>query len=172
MKRFSYQLVAAFSAAVIFSVSSATASPVSQNEDNRYRSFDEIFSATAAPGALTMEAFPSFDFRTAGVGSWVFVRSSRRSPLLAAPQWEAREEYGTSYNDSSYASLGSFDLPKFSNTSAATSILSPLDDSGLGLNGDITTAPEPTTWATGALALLAIGYTQRRRLRWCAVVEA
>ncbi|MFN2507143.1 MAG: beta strand repeat-containing protein [Chthoniobacterales bacterium] len=51
MKGFSYQLVAPFSAAVIFSVSSATASPLSLNDDNRYRSFDEIFSESAFGGS-------------------------------------------------------------------------------------------------------------------------
>jgi hypothetical protein len=178
MKRFSLPFLAAISAAVVFSLSSATASPLSLNQDNRYRSFDEIFSSTAVPGALTMESFQTFDFRTAGVGSSVFRRSARVTSLLAGSRFEAREDYATSYNET-YQPAGAFDIPKFTVTSVSSPIFGPLDTTNTtsgpvsgGYPGGFTAMPEPTTWVAGVLTLLAIAYTQRRRLRRSVTLKA
>jgi autotransporter-associated beta strand protein len=73
-------------------------------------------------------------------------------------------------NDGVDPVVGAFAQGATVTSGSDTFLINYLDDSGGGTAGNdisltLTAIPEPSTWLGAALALVAIGYTQRRRLR-------
>ncbi len=127
---------------------------------------------TAGIGALTLTANSTIDFGTgnsiiefAGLGA----HTAGTGPDLAILNWT-----GTLFTP------GGTDQLLFAGTT--TDFTSKFDQSDVSFNGidgytaiqiaagyyEIVAVPEPSTWLAAALALSAIGFSQRKRLRACA----
>lgn len=131
----------------------------------------EIFRTHAARsndflmGALTLDNVYAFDFATAGIGSVTFRAKSNRAFTTFADEItrEMPRTVGdwtnqtSSFLNMNFVSSGGFHRPITNrlafDTEADTDVFAP----------NLAVMPEPSTWVGAALALAAIGFTQRGR---------
>ena len=147
----------------------ATAAPQGRSilHDARYDSVAFSMNASVLSphasqlGALTLDDVYTFDFASAGIGTLIFRSHSNRLttfttihdmprtvPGLVSQPNSSNSDFF--FNSSGHNPAGGFSLA---------------DESGVDLLGPIVATPEPGTWMGAMLALVAIGFTQRRRLR-------
>lgn len=121
-------------------------------------------SSSVGLGALSLQSNATFDFGSGGVGTFVFTSFTANTNTLNILNWTSNASFsglvsGTDGVDDRLIFAG---LPTdvvfitFNGTPAA---FIPLD---IGFY-EVVPVPEPGTWIGGALALAAIGFTQRRR---------
>ena len=129
--------------------------------------FSEGTAATVGMGALTLVAAGSnLDFGTGTVGVLSFSSFISNAEILVIDGWTGNvNTMGTSstdrliFNSSQSANLNNFAFSGFSN--AAQFSLG----NGFYEITPLTAVPEPSTYAAGALSLLAVAFHQRRKLR-------
>jgi hypothetical protein len=117
-------------------------------------------------GALTLDNVYSFDFANAGMGTLIFrARSNRPSAMLAEEiTREMPQLVGEwSRESSSFESVNFFPSGGFHRRADSSLSLNSEADSD-PFSGGIAAAPEPSTWVGAALALVVIGFTQRRKV--------
>lgn len=117
-------------------------------------------------GALTLDNVYSFDFANAGIGTLIFrARPNRTSAILAEEiAREMPQVVGDwSRESSAFESVNFFPSAGF-HRRADSSLSFDSEADGDPFSGPITAAPEPSTWVGAALALIAIGFTQRRKV--------
>jgi hypothetical protein len=138
----------------------ATAASSSFQESDWFFNRSVLTPSQSVLGALTLDETYTFDYATAGIGTTIFRPSARRTFITpvqdmprAVPGWNSSTVSSTSFYVPTYES---YHLPGgFS-----------LDLDSVGSEDNIPVPlPEPSTWMGGLLALAAIGFTQRRRLR-------
>ena len=122
-------------------------------------------------GALTLQANSTLDLGTGGVGTFVFSSFTPNGNVLNILDYISSASglnptvSGTDGTDDRliFNSIQAANLADFSfNGISATEILL---DNGFYEIVPVTPTPEPGTWIVGALALNALGWLQRRRLR-------
>lgn len=117
-------------------------------------------------GALTLDNVYHFDFATAGIGSVTFRARSNRAfgiPADEITREMPRDVGGWTSQGSSFENTNFFTTEGFHQSARYSLAFADQTDSDLFPN--VPLVPEPGTWAGAALALAAIGFTQRRRLR-------
>lgn len=127
---------------------------------------EELFGANdSSSGALTLENLYHFDYANAGLGTVIFRANSKRFLPALIDQDSPRAVADWS----SPAQFNSFISPNFAVMSPSFvggGSISAFDDSTDPTSpGILAPVPEPSTWIGAALALMAIAFTQRRRLR-------
>ena len=124
-----------------------------------------LFGETAV-GALTLDSVYSFDFASAGMGQVVFRRAAYRAPLYVSTDVQAMS-VASSVDEAPRFSGLNFGVP--SSSSAREGLVRAFIESpepgGDDAIAPFAPVPEPTTWIGAALALVAIAFTQRRKLR-------
>jgi fibronectin-binding autotransporter adhesin len=132
--------------------------------------FGEGSTTTAGFGALTLTATGSkLDFGSGPVGALVFANFIPDTFKLTIDNWTGTADVqGSASTDRLIfqTSLSSATLASFSFTGYTTGATQfNLGNGYYEITPTVTAVPEPSTYAAAALALLAIGYQQRRRLR-------
>jgi len=114
-------------------------------------------------GALTFDYFYSFDYAHAGIGTVTFRPGSKKFQPFVIDR-ESPRAVGSWASESNSFLSSSF--PTFSSGFVRGDSMAAFDDQTEPTSPDnFTAAPEPSTWITGALALLAMGFARRRWLR-------
>jgi hypothetical protein len=127
---------------------------------------EELFGANdSISGALTLENLYNFDYANAGLGTVIFRTNSKRflpaifdqdAPRVVA-DWSAPAQFNSFINPNFAVMSPSF---------VGAGSVSPFDDSNDPTSpGILAPVPEPSTWIGALLALMAIAFTQRQRLR-------
>jgi hypothetical protein len=132
-------------------------------EANTYSGALSINPASYSPqagsfGALTLDSFYSFDYASAGIGTVVF-RAQNSRPNLVLESHDVSRPVGLWNTRSS-----SFNTPLYFDSSPFDRGSGSFDSQSID-GENVVAAPEPSTWLAGTLALLAIGFVQRGRLR-------
>jgi autotransporter-associated beta strand protein len=124
--------------------------------------------STAGLGALSLQSNSTFDFGTSGVGTFVFGTFTSNTNTLNILNWTSNASIlagnsGVDGMDDRLIFSGAPTDISFITFNGAPAAFIPLD---VGFYEVVPAAiPEPSTWIGAALALGAIGFTQRRRLR-------
>jgi len=121
-------------------------------------------------GALTLQSNATLNFGTAGVGTFTFASFTANANTLNILNWTSNANFSTTTSGVD----GTDDRLIFGGTlppatafitfNGAASTVIPLD-TGFYEVVPLTPIPEPSTWVGAALALGAIAFAQRRRLR-------
>jgi autotransporter-associated beta strand protein len=127
--------------------------------------------SSAGLGALSLQSSATFDFGTVGAGTFTFGSFTANTNTLTILNWTSgasalTQTSGVDGTDDRLIFSGVPDANlafiNFNGTPAAAILL----DTGFY---EVVPVPETSTWVTGALALAAIGFTQRRRI--CRLLE-
>jgi len=119
--------------------------------------------SSAAIGSLTLDNFYLFDFATAGIGTTVFRSNTMHRPLALFVDNDMPRAAGVwTYEPRRLDPVSFAGSPVFS---TGRNWLSTSENEPLDAFQPVLPIPEPGTWIGAMLALGAIAFTQRRRLR-------